>query len=554
MVKGTAKLNAFSFLKPTTWLAAFHRNAPTADPLTQFMHARQQAIQAYGYDVVNRWNETDQWKFTTSESANQTDTPFVRRKLRDAARFERRNNSYCAGVTNKVAYECVGTGPRLEIEPLTPSDRSRRASKILEQRWREYAQEINFTEKLMEAVVEEIVGGEVFSVFRSNYRLKTVQVDWVNFEADQFSTPYADWETWQEQGDFPAVDGIRYDRLGNVLEYHKLRHHPGGHQSSGFLSGEREILRPEVVCHLFRKERPSQFRGVSHLAPCIELFGKLRRYTEAVIGTAEQAASLLGTIETAFQPDLCNEGGAAARLAIGNGTFMPMPDGWKANPFKAEQPTTAYGEFKQEILHEIFSCLLMPWNVASGDSSDYNFASGRLDYLIFYHVIDVMRNKLERQLLNRFLDFWLEFATFTPGIIPTGLGAFRHRWYWDKREPIDQVKSANAAKIQKESGLLDERSYWQDLSVDPQDAIDNQLRMELWREKRRIEIAAEMGVTLPATEPAKQPVSAAPESRPVASAPKARETAFAEAAFDESAWTTHNLIDAEKYESELLAV
>ena len=66
-----------------------------------------------------------------------------------------------------------------------------------------------------------------------------------------------------------------------------------------------------------------------------------------------------------------------------------LPGGWRMGQIQAEQPSTTYGEFKKEILNEIARCLNMPFNVAAGNSSGYNYASGRLDHQIYYKSIRV---------------------------------------------------------------------------------------------------------------------------------------------------------------------
>ena len=66
-----------------------------------------------------------------------------------------------------------------------------------------------------------------------------------------------------------------------------------------------------------------------------------------------------------------------------------MPGGWRLGQIQAEQPSTTYAEFKKEILNEIARCLNMPYNVAAGNSSGYNYASGRLDHQTYYKSIRV---------------------------------------------------------------------------------------------------------------------------------------------------------------------
>lgn len=470
----------------------FMKAAP--DPGAQ---RKRRTLAAHGYDVVNRWCDTDKWKYARSHDHVATHPAFVTQRLRDAARFEYQNNSYCRGVVNKIAHEVVKKSPRLEIEPLRATSRSTRAAQRLEKLWAEYSPEVKFRDKLIEIVTENIIGGETFSVFRSNRRLKSVQVDWMTYESDQFSTPDYIWKQWYPYHDIPPVDGMRLDALGNVIEYHKLRNHPGStHTYNNYFEHEYDPIDPDVCVHLYRKERPSQFRGVSELAPCIELFGKLRRYTEAALETAENAASILGTIETGFQPDLCAEGALGpVEVPIGAGLFMTLPEGWKGNPFRAEQPAQGYAEFKNEILHEIFSALMVPWNVGASDSSSYNFASGRLDFRIWDSYICTIQRTLEEQLLNRFFSFWFDFAVIE-GRIPSDLGQFNHKWYWGKKDPIDPNRAANAARTLKEANLLDERSYWQSQDIHPREAIEESIRLKMFRFKREKEIAEELGISI----------------------------------------------------------
>ena len=61
---------------------------------------------------------------------------------------------------------------------------------------------------------------------------------------------------------------------------------------------------------------------------------------------------------------------------------------------EAQQPATTYAEFKHEILNEIARCLNMPFNIASGNSSGYNYASGRLDHQTYFKAIRVDQSHL----------------------------------------------------------------------------------------------------------------------------------------------------------------
>jgi hypothetical protein len=48
-------------------------------------------------------------------SANAANSVEVRRTLRNRARYEYANNSFCNGMIRTLALHCIGTGPRLQL-------------------------------------------------------------------------------------------------------------------------------------------------------------------------------------------------------------------------------------------------------------------------------------------------------------------------------------------------------------------------------------------------------------------------------------------------------
>jgi len=126
-----------------------------------------------------------------------------------------------------------------------------------------------------------------------------------------------------------------------------------------------------------------------------------------------------------------------------------LPGGWKLGQVAAEQPATTYAEFKQQILNEIARCLNMPFNVASGNSSGYNYSSGRLDHQVYYKSIRVDQEQIGRVVLDRILRAWLEEAILVSDFLPlwlrtTPFRELEHQWFWDGAEHVDPNKEANA--------------------------------------------------------------------------------------------------------------
>jgi capsid protein len=137
-----------------------------------------------------------------------------------------------------------------------------------------------------------------------------------------------------------------------------------------------------------------------------------------------------------------------------------LPGGWKLGQITAEQPATTYGEFKKEILNEIARCLNMPFNVAAGNSSGYNYASGRLDHQTYFKSLRVDQAHIETVILDRVLSAWLNEAVLVEGLLPQSPravdAAFPHQWFWDGQEHVDPAKeaSAQATRLQNNTTTL----------------------------------------------------------------------------------------------------
>ena len=376
------------------------------------------------------------WANADGLSPNASNSAEVRRILRNRARYETANNSYARGIVLTLAHDVVGTGPRLQM--LTGDSE---ANRRIEQAFMHWARSVHLAEKLRTMRMARATDGESFAVLTNNPRLNTeVQLDLRLIEADQVTTPDLD------RLSTIAVDGIVFDGSGNPIEYHILRNHPGDSFYSARSDYER--IPASSVLHWFRADRPGQTRGIPDIMPALPLFAQLRRFTLAVLAAAETAADFAGILYT----DAPANGEADAAepfepIELEKRALVTMPGGWKMAQMQAEQPSTTYGEFKHELLNEIARCLNMPFNIAAGNSSGYNYASGRLDHQTYYKAIRVDQSNLERIILDRILAAWLDEAALLPGLLPDGLGPFAqwpHQWFWDGHEHVDPAKEASA--------------------------------------------------------------------------------------------------------------
>ena len=94
----------------------------------------------------------------------------------------------------------------------------------------------------------------------------------------------------------------------------------------------------------------------------------------------------------------------------------------------------------------------MPFNIAAGNSSGYNYASGRLDHQTYYKAIRVDQARMALQVLDRIFAAWVAEAVLIDGLLPITVRAaarsrtidWSHQWFWDGHEHVDPLKEANA--------------------------------------------------------------------------------------------------------------
>jgi capsid protein len=195
------------------------------------------------------------------------------------------------------------------------------------------------------------------------------------------------------------------------------------------------------------------------------------------------------------------------QVELDRGTWMTMPFGWKIGQVKAEQPTTVYGDFKHEVINEIARCLNMPFNVAAGNSSGYNYASGRLDHQAFFKAIRIDQSYLADLVLDRVLKAWIDEAVLIEGYLPQSLRSldadFTHQWFWDGHEHVDPAKEASAQATRLSSNTTTLAAEYAKAGLD--------WESELRQRAREVALMRELGLEQTVATP--KPESQDPESQ-----------------------------------------
>lgn len=415
------------------------------------------------------------WKGAEFLSADAELLPEIRRRVVSRSRFEAANNGYLSGILQTLSHDTIGTGPRLQlyvdnIEALD-LDKTKELSRHLrsrEKRFRKYAKKIALSAKLRMARLAKARDGEVFIQKVINPAIDGVNnVDIVLFEAEQVSSALGDFSEDHYKNGIPKeVDGILFDRNGNPTHYRFRKVHPGS--ASGMGQINEFILVPAVsVIHYAHFTRPGQHRGFPEIANSLTVFNDFRRYGNAVVAAAETAAVISFMLETdtvydADEYDLSSEideNGKRMKqinfmdvVPMAKNAGVALPEGWKGHQLKAEQPTNTYSEFLDAKLNEAARGLSMPFNVAKGNSSGYNYASGRLDHQVYHREIAIAREEIEDIILDNLFETWEKIDRLLfPRDYPAD-AEISHMWMWDGFEHCDPAKESNAQSTRLANG------------------------------------------------------------------------------------------------------
>ncbi len=442
----------------------------------------------------------------------------VRRKLRSRSRYEVvENNPYLKGSVLTLANDFVGSGPKPKIR----DDRFKGKKDLRKQAeldfWR-WSRAAKIRPKLWRTRLAKLIDGEAFLFAITNDRLKSlVKLDFRVVECDQVSSPFLNGPGMIAKKDrrgITEVDGIRFDDNGNVLDYHLLRQHPGSmfwwtDKASGDWIAARNVI------HWFRQDR-GWLRGVPETTPSLPLCALLRRYTLAVVRTAEIGAAFSAILETEGPPNAMawptdEEGNPVEDnpfdvFPIDHGLFTTMPWGYKMKQLETKQPTQLYDSFVNALLREILRPILIPFNLGAGTSKDSNMASGVLDTHIYQNGQTSERYSCEEEELDPLFELWWEeYRRVNPQIaaLPHSEIPPDRDWGWPPvgLDHTDPQKVWGALDTAHSKGFLTDR--------DIQEGRFNR-DVDDWREEIREDLAFRKEVGL-MPGPASKPTDEAPE-------------------------------------------
>lgn len=337
----------------------------------------------------------------------------------------------------------------------------------------------NFFELQHLAVKSWLMSGDVFALLKRSQTtpLNPYSLRLQLIEADRICTPYngGGMLYGYTEGKYKkniVHDGVEVDGDGRVVAYHICSEYP----TSGYVSKNGKWTRVEAVgkltglpniLHIMDAERPDQYRGVTYLAPVIEMLLQGRRYTESELTAAIIQSYYTAWITTEEDPTSMpnigqddeeedDEEEDYPEPEMGPGNVIHLKNGEKVVLGNPNIPTAGFENFVKAIIKQVGAALEMPYDILIKEfNSSYSASKGALEEA--WEVIKKKRTWFVNDFCQPAYEVWLSEAVArgrinAPGFFDNPLiraawcGA---RWDGPAQTHLDPVKEAkaNAAEV-----------------------------------------------------------------------------------------------------------
>lgn len=424
-------------------------------------------------DVVQRYEgaannrRTRNWQASNASPNAETsaDLATLRARSRDLVR----NNPYAAaGLDMLVAYQ-VGTGivPRSRTGDLEID----RAANALWAEWGRSADSAgrhDINGLMAQVARSRAEAGEVLCLLRplapqeADRRRSPVPLALHVLEVDHLDTASV------RRLASPYDQGVEADAYGRPLAYHILPRHPGD-----WTAPAQSIRVPAEYClHVFRQDRPGQFRGTPDLAPVMARLRLLDEAEDAVLMqmlvqacvaafvTSSEAAGE-GALEAA--PD--DTGTQVKKLRPGMiERLLPGEDVQFLNPSGGGNFPT----FARNQLHAIATGFGLTYDLMTGDLSQATYSSLRAGRLAFKRRLESLQwLVLVPQFCAPVWDAFISAAQLA-GQLPARPGRWPVEWAPPRFEMVDPLKDTLAIREQLRLGLVNWFQAVAEFGEDPQ--------------------------------------------------------------------------------------
>jgi lambda family phage portal protein len=261
--------------------------------------------------------------------------------------------------------------------------------------------------------------------------------------------------------------GIEFNEWGKALYYYMHQYHPQEIPHLTRQSAYTKKIEASQIIHLYKKNRPSQIRGITWLAPVLESLSQLDSFMDAWRIRARIAASqlgfftsnknelLVGTRSEIFQnsnktaQDKENKRNRAEDeifMEVEAGEYKQLPEGWDFKPHNIDA-LTDNGIFVKTMLRNAATGLNVNYNTLSGDLENVNYSSLRAGAQADREYYKSLQAWFISNFLNPIFEKWLKMAILA-GKIDVPFSRYNElkkvKWVCRGFSYIDPVKDIRA--------------------------------------------------------------------------------------------------------------
>lgn len=346
-------------------------------------HALQAMNSGYSHGAAST-TKTSMKGWDSTSLSPQSDVDRNLRLLRERSRDLYATSPVATSAVNRNLVHVVGPGlrasPHIDAEALgMAEDDAAAAERRIRAAFNAWASgkgcdvtgQNTFWELQQIALLTWLLSGEVFALHDFGGRGGSLRVRLV--EGDLCCNPGQSGLSTNVWAKEPTTgnriwNGIEIAQDGSVAAYHfvsRYRDQVGEPSEWVRVPALGELSGTPNVLHVFKAERPTQYRGVPYLAPVIESIKQLTRYTDAEIMAAviNGFFSVFITTENGVAPDLGmddEEGLDEGELALGNGNIATLAPGEGVQVVDAKRPNSNFGGFTDAMAKYIGSALNIP--------------------------------------------------------------------------------------------------------------------------------------------------------------------------------------------------
>lgn len=395
------------------------------------------------------------------------------------ARAVSRSNPHAISATNSVVTDAIGTGIR--PQSAHPDLEIRRRMQGIFKIWENQSDpegQLSFYGQQMVAFNAMFEGGECFARFRPRQPGDGLKVP---VQIQLLEPEHLDISKERAANGNRIVNGIEYNRIGQRVNYHLFREHPG-ELVLGVNNFQSVSVPAKDMLHVFRPSRPGQGRGLTWLNGILLKLFEIDKYDDGEVMRKQLSSFLVGYITDAegdVDSNVKDNGDGSGELAptLEPATISHLPPG---KDIKFNQPTAdaQYAEFWRSQMSTVATTANTLYHKLTGDLRGINFSSVRAG------IIDLQR-KTQMIQHNVFVfqfcrPTWIrvmDTAVFSgavdlPGYMEDPTPFHQVTWIPQGQDWVDPVKAAAANKLQIEMKIKSRSECIRERGRDPEEVFD----------------------------------------------------------------------------------